>query len=340
MRVLLVGSNEGGALELIYIKYLRELISDVELFSLNDHYFKGRSLFTRIINRVCKLLIYYKIKKNLIKTIETYNPDIVWIFKGVEIYPETLKKIKKISKAKLVNYNPDHPFIRVFRASGGKNVEDCVPFYDLHFCYSLDLSKEIIDKFKIPTVRLPFGFELDEKTYNRVEEQEEIKKVAFVGTPDNDRKNVIELLIKNKIYIDVYGYGWNKWLKENEYSTIFNEVEKEDFWRTLRKYRVQLNIFRLQNTGSHNMRTFEIPAVGGIELAPYSKEHSSFFEDGNEIFLYRNSEELIENINLLLSASDQTVRNIRDACRKRSIENKYSYKHRTQIVYNEFVKLV
>ena len=33
------------------------------------------------------------------------------------------------------------------------------------------------------------------------------------------------------------------------------------------------------------MRTFEVPAAGGIQLAPYSLEQTEFFLEDNEVFL-------------------------------------------------------
>ena len=41
---------------------------------------------------------------------------------------------------------------------------------------------------------------------------------------------------------------------------------------------------RIHNPDSHNMRSFEVPGVGGIMVAPDTKEHRIFFEVGKEIF--------------------------------------------------------
>ena len=58
-------------------------------------------------------------------------------------------------------------------------------------------------------------------------------------------------------------------------------VESSDFWKVLRKYRVQLNLMRPHNLDSHNMRSIEVPAVGGIGLFPDTPDHERFFEKGN-----------------------------------------------------------
>ncbi|HLA58421.1 MAG TPA: glycosyltransferase, partial [Puia sp.] len=83
----------------------------------------------------------------------------------------------------------------------------------------------------------------------------------------------------------------------------------------------------------HNMRTFEIPGAGGIQLAPYSEEHASFFNENTEIFLYRDQQELLKHVEYLMNGSPEAANKIRTAARSRSLDSKYSYKDRASIVY-------
>ena len=84
------------------------------------------------------------------------------------------------------------------------------------------------------------------------------------------------------------------------------------------------------------MRTFEIPAVGGIQLAPYSDEQASFFEEGKEIFFFKNDEEMIANIRKILALPLSEVDSIRIAARKRSLDSGYTFTDRASTVYNTF----
>lgn len=54
------------------------------------------------------------------------------------------------------------------------------------------------------------------------------------------------------------------------------------------------------------MRTFEIPASGGIMLAPYSDAQAEFFPENEAAAYYRSPEELDGKIDWLLS--DATLR--------------------------------
>jgi spore maturation protein CgeB len=342
MKILIVGSAlRYQSLEQIYIKHLKKYINDIDIYEINEVWFKNKSILGKVINRIFSGYFKTKINSGLLEKVKTYNPDIIWIFKGVEITVETLQKIKKNTSAKLVNYNPDHPFIRVFQSSGGKNIEDCVPLYDLHFCYSASLCEEIRTRFNIPTVQLPFGFEIDKHTFSIASEQNEIKKVAFVGSADKYRTEIIKFLAQNNIQVDVYGYNnWENFLKADQFIQIFDCVEEDEFWKTLSKYRVQLNVFRPHNVGSHNMRTFEIPAIGGIQLAPNSKEHSTFFEPQKNIFLYDSLDQLLMQVKYLLSLSDESAALIRQSARDKSLIADYSYQQRAKTVFETFSQLL
>jgi hypothetical protein len=113
---------------------------------------------------------------------------------------------------------------------------------------------------------LPFGFELSDKLFKECSEQDEVMKLCFLGNPDKERVQFIEQLA-NSLPIGVYGNDWNKHTIHSNI-TCFGPVYRDGFWKTLYRYRVQLNLMRPHNPASHNMRSFEIPAVGGIGLYP------------------------------------------------------------------------
>lgn len=333
MRLLIVGSNQKWAIERIYLKYLRELNPETFLFAAQNllHDYLNKSLLHKVYFRIGVSDIYKKINSQLIQYVEEIKPDIIWVFKGMEVLPETLKMFKK-KGIKLVNYNPDHPFIISGRGSWNKNVFNSVGLYDLHFCYSKSLMKKINDEYKIRTEFLPFGFELNNEIYEEVKNVEEINKTCFIGNPDKIRAEIIKYLIANGVEVDVYGHNWNRYFKINASPNlkIYDAVYADEFWKIVRKYRVQLNIFRPHNIGSHNMRTFEIPAVGGIQLAPDSPEHRAFFEDGKEIFLYNDNKDLLETIKILLQMDKTIVHQKREQARQKSLLADYSYKERAK----------
>ena len=334
MKLLVVGADSTYAIERFYLKYWKE-----NSFGIEIDFFASQNLFyeyyhKRILNKILFKLgissIYKKINQLLIERIDLFAPGIIFVFKGMEVFPTTLLYAKKRG-VKLVNYNPDNPFIFSGSGSGNSNITKSIGLYDFHFTYSEDIKSQMDLHFNIPTAILPFGFDFGDSIFKLAENSEEINRVCFIGNPDVFRAKLIITLAKKGIEIDVYGHNWEKFVKHHNIK-CFNTVSDKELWYTLRKYRIQLNIMRPHNLDSHNMRTFEIPGIGGIQLAPDTKEHRLFFESDKEIFLYNTVEECVTKINYLLSLTTQQANQYRSYAREACIKNKHSYKDRAQQV--------
>ena len=66
--------------------------------------------------------------------------------------------------------------------------------------------------------------------------------------------------------------------------------------RHLRSRSGSLNVLNAENLGGPNMRTFEIPASGGVMLARYSPEQDEFFPEGEAALYYRSPAEIDDKI--------------------------------------------
>jgi spore maturation protein CgeB len=341
MKVLLVGSNKSWAIERYYVQYLRKIGANVNHFTsadmVSDWY--GKNIFNKLLFKSGVMRSYGRVNKELIRQAYDYNPNIILVFKGMEIYPHSLETLGK--EFRLANYNPDHPFIISSKGSGNSNVTKSVGLYHLHFCYHTGLQNQIQKQYNIPTAFLPFGYELTDQDYKFVSSEPEVNKVCFVGNPDQIRIETIKTIADSGSPIDVYGHGWNKTaLSDVKHVKIFDAVYGTDLWKTLRRYRVQVNIFRKHNIGSHNMRTFEIPAVGGIQLSPFSEEQALFFNEGKEVFFYKDHRAMIESIKKILSLSNEDAFIVRNNARERSVNSGYSYYDRACTVFNTFKSML
>jgi spore maturation protein CgeB len=87
------------------------------------------------------------------------------------------------------------------------------------------------------------------------------------------------------------------------------------------------------------MRTFEVPGIGGIQLAPDTREHRLFFEANKEIFLYKTVEECVSRIDYLLSLTTEQANEFRDFAREACLNKKHSYKDRALQVLEVLEKL-
>lgn len=329
MRLLVVGADSPYAIERHFIRHLKgfeEILFFPAQNQFLSYYTKG--IFHKIWFRLGFSSVYKEININLKHNVESFRPNCILIFKGMEIFPETLDFCKSRGIL-LANYNPDNPFIFSGRGSGNSNITKSIDKYSIHFTYSLEIADQLKIKTNSSVFSLPFGYELDDDIFFEAQQYNEINKICFIGNPDIYRAELINKLANAGITIDVYGNNWKKWIKSKNVTT-YESVYNNELWFTLRMYRVQLNIMRPHNLNSHNMRTFEIPAVGGIQLAPRTIEHSNFFEEDREIFLYSDIQECILKCEKLLQFDSNEVDFFRRAARDRCLQSKYSYASRAE----------
>ena len=74
-----------------------------------------------------------------------------------------------------------------------------------------------------------------------------------------------------------------------------------------------------------NLRNFEIPMSGGVEICKYNSELADYFEEGKEILFYRTDEELVDKARYYtLKATDSEILNIKKSARFRA-ENEHTW---------------
>jgi spore maturation protein CgeB len=276
--------------------------------------------------------IQSKIQKRLITEVQHQVFDLIWVFKGMEIQPKTLLELKKQTK-RLINFNPDNPFIFSGMGSGNKNVTLGIPLYDEHFTYDHEVKNQIDKEFGIKCTLIPFGFDQEVTLNDDIQLTQDIKAVCFVGNPDMYRAEILKVILDSGFPLHVYGHDWDKFLKHPNL-TNHGPAYQNEYYQTLRIYRVQLNIMRVHNLDSHNMRSMEIPGCGGMMLAPKTKDHLAFFEEGKEAFFYKNSDELISQVKIMLELEDFAIQKIKLNAREKVL-NQFSYRKLAKIFISE-----
>lgn len=297
-----------------------------EFFEHEDAYEAG--LVARVIRRIRRPMRVAETNRNLISAIKIGKFKSLWVFKGMNIYPETLEAIRKLGVV-LINYNADHPLEFFQSGSGNKRVLDGYKLYDLHLTYSREIKKELVAYApEIPVGVVPFGHNVDDTLYDSLLPLDEVVKCCFIGNPDPLRAAFLEKLCARGIEVDVFGANWKAFTSPNSNLSIHGQVVGRKYLECVRRYRVQLNILRPHNYNSHNMRSFEVPACGGIMLAPRTDEHRDFFDADREAFYYNDEEDAASICKKLLSMTASEANTIRTNARIRSLKSGYFYVNR------------
>lgn len=337
MKLLIIGANNIWSIERFYFQYIKEQGIDIHLFDAQNRFIKfyTASIVNKVLYKAGLSLFHKNLNKELIHYVDQLNPDVIWVFKGMDVLPETLQYFKR-KNIFLVNYNPDNPFIFTGAGSGNKNVTRSIGLYDLHFTYNYEVRDRVISEYKLPAEILPFGFDVSDELYAACVEETEVLKTCFIGNPDKERAAFINELAK-ELPIDVYGNEWDKFVNSKNI-TVHPPKYEEEAWKILRKYRVQLNLMRIHNLDSHNMRTFEVTGIGGIMLAPATKEHHIYFKEGEEAFFFKDVNDCTERIKYILGLSKEESDRIRQNARNAAIMNGYTYKNRSAYVIDTINK--
>lgn len=342
MKILVIGSKNNNSIERYYLQHLSQHndISHVEFYGAHDVFlnYYQRNVVNKFLYRFKLSKILYVINSKIKKIISAFKPDVLLVFKGMEIFPDTLQWIKKKSVF-IVNYNTDNPFVFSGRGSGNINIKKSISLYDLFISYDKEISELVKNKFAIDTFVLPFAFE---NVFNKSSSFSVINKLCFIGNEDKERLMFINQLANKGVPIDLFGY-WKK-KKLHQGINYCGKLENDNLFEYMSRYRVQLNLLRSHNRDSHNMRTFEIPAAGSIQLAPFTDDHLSFFESDKEIFLFTDVNDCFNQINKILSfekvVADQHLAN----SRSRLLNSNYSYIDRTislvEVIKNKYEQKV
>ena len=294
---------------------------------------------SKFVRRVAPRALYWSSNQALLRLARINRPDVVWLFKGTDIFPTTLRALRKQGCHTAV-YNADHPFDFYSRGSGNNLIARSVPEYELFITFSRHIASQLAERHpNLSTSVIPFGHSVDDTTYAGLVSNTEVMRVCFLGNPDARRIKKICLLLAAGIDVDIYGHAWDKIGSQIERARLCGPVYGLNMYNTLHRYRVQLNFLRPHNAHSHNMRTFEAPACGAIMLADDTVEHREFFRPNVEAFYFSNDDELIAQAKYLLSLSTDDARIIRERARKRCVNEPYSYRDRSAQALNQLMEL-
>ena len=299
MKILLYGELWSGT-HVDCISYvLREKNIEFAIFDFYKYINPNR--FNIFIDKVLNKILYETNEKiinvQLIFEIEKYKPDILFISKGVNIFPETLENFKRKGII-IANWNPDDFFNKL---NSSKHLLNSLNIYD----YVFSARKHLFDEYKVMGIRNPYYVEwyyipwLHKKTTNILP----IKNiVTFIGTYSKRRELILKS-IGNDIKIEIWGSGWNfSTLRTKKNINIKNKLlPQNEFPKIISSSLINLNILTLENRDHTNLKIFEITASNGLLLTEATDTSKCIL--GNNAFYFDTNfpTSLNDNIHNIIS---------------------------------------
>lgn len=280
-----------------------------------------------------------KINKEIIERIIACDYDVIWIDKGIVVYPETLKEIKRLSyDTKIVSYSPDN---MALRHNQSQQYLECIPLYD----YIITNKSYIIEDMNrmgaknVIFVNNSFSEDFHKPYELSEEERNELGgDVGFIGAWEEERCKSILYLADHGVKVKVFGDAkWDKYANYSPNLTIMGRLlMNEDYCKSLRAFRISLCFLRKMNFDKQTTRSVEIPACGGFMMAERTDEHLNLFTENKEAVYFSSDEELLDKCLYYLN-NEQERNSIAIAGMNRTVISGYSNEDMISSIINSIL---
>lgn len=314
MKILSVGPLKGRSNTCTHRHWaLCKIANYIDSVSTNE---KKISLWYRLAYHLFLYGIPLRVPENngenqrIKKLIDENQYDVVWIDKGITIFPETLKYIKQVQPdCRIISYSPDN---MALRHNQSQQYLECIPLYD----YIVTNKSYILDDMKKLGARnIQFVNNSFEPSFHYPRELSEQDKkriggdVGFVGMWEKERCESILYLTDHGIKVRVFGdKKWKKYQNYNSNLTIeVGGLFSDDYAKSFQAFKISLCFLRKMNFDQQTTRSVEIPACGGFMLAERTNEHMQLFKEGKEAAFFSSNEELLEKCRYYLYHEDERL---------------------------------
>lgn len=333
MRVMLVGHYPVGALECSYRTAFEALGCQVRSFDIvqavNDHCRGGR--FGRLFNTFVQVEPWIrKGNRDLVLAAIEFHPHVVISFGYYPLRVGALAQIRASTSAALVHIWPD-PFV-----NWSTDLTSCLPLYDLVATFS----KITIPVFEALGARRVAWIPLagDPALHPDVPcTHEDLNKyaaeVTFIGAWRPERESVLSGL--DGLSVRIWGPDWGRKARNNpvvKKAWQGRSIYGSEFAKAVRCSKINLNIIDATIDQSPNMRFFEIPLAGGLEVSSVCLEMENEFKNGEHLFYFRSKRDLRTLIDYLLR--DTTKREQVAEVGHAKVLSAHTYSHRVEMILN------
>lgn len=270
-------------------------------YETDNNFFK--SIYYRFQNKFILGPVVDKINRDFVDLVKSYKPDLLFVYRGTHIYPETLKAVNETG-CKIYGYNNDDPFSPHYPKFFWRHFIKGVNYYDHLFCYRIH---NIVDynKMGYSHVSLLRSYYVNERNFPLSEKNKNYNNdVVFVGHYENDGRDESLLhLFEEKVDLKIYGIGWEKSPLIERIKEFNGEVKPvyDDYNEVLSSAKIALVFLSKLNRDTYTRRCFEIPAANTLMLSEYTGDLDSLFCKGVDADYFSSKEELLSKIDFYLN---------------------------------------
>ena len=295
MKIVYAGNMAPGTSALFRLWALRRAGHEVVTLSPED-YFYTNPVLHKITFRLAAGPHLQKLNRDLLRLVERERPEVFWADKVLGLQPRTLRAMRKLGVTS-VSYMIDNAF-GPRQDPGWRLYYQDIPEFDLHVTqrevnFAPYRARGARDVMKVqtayePTIHFP--------SPTPVTDAQRDREVSFIGTPYDDRAQVLDEVRKAGLPVVISGNprAWARALPPESYAAMFRHGElyereyREAVWRS----KINVSFLTKSNQDEYTHKSFEIAGCGGFLLAERSEGHSARFIEGEEAVFFSGTEEL------------------------------------------------
>jgi spore maturation protein CgeB len=330
LRILLVGDPDGVNLESSYQRAFIALGHDVQCFSLRDRvnayarFGKIGAVFTTFVPVEQWVR---KANRELAILSGEGKFDLIVIFGSAPVQAGALAQIKSQTASVVCWVWPD----TLLNLSA--TILPALPLFDAAFTYSsssLDALKQLGCR---TVVWLPLAG--DPTMHQCVEIDADARRVygadvTFIGGWRPEREAALRRISGERLKI--WGPDWGRRCKDATLRRSWQgrALRGPEFARAVGASRINLNIIDPTNAPAANMRFFEIPMAGGLQLSSSCREMEPLFRHEEHVIYYGDLDDLAVRVKLLLDDPATCGRVASAGCAL--VKAAHSYEHRAKVI--------
>lgn len=299
--VLIIGSNGFATLESSYARAFQALGWGVQFWNPSEALYK--TVVGYRLGRIFSTFVpiepwIRRANREMVLTAIDLQPDLIATFGNQPVRSGALAQIRIATSAAIVHIWPDTLL------NWNSELTACLPLYDLLATYSARtipiLRRLGAEKIAwVPLAGDPFMHKAD--AIGTADQRKYECDIAFIGGWRPEREAILSHL--GRFDLKIWGPDWGRRCRRNLVimrTWQGREVRGREFAKAVGCAKVNLNMIDPTNYPAANMRFFEIPMAGGLQIASACPEMADEFRDEDEIFYYKDPDHLISLIQDLL----------------------------------------
>jgi hypothetical protein len=270
----------------------------------------------------------FAFNRAILAAAERMRANVIWIEKGTEVFPRTLRRLKREPSRILVYHNTDDWRAKVpLHALQWRHLLRGLRLYDLYFTSNL----HNVIEFRESGLEGVHHMELaanpvfpDPAPVPEAERQALGAQVGFIGHWEQTTERMLTRVAEAGLSLKIYGAGWQQADLAGPLGRAVQgrPVIGAEYMKTILSLDINVGIVSKWNRNHTASRSFQIPALGAFLLHERNLVIREHFREGEEAEFFGSDDELVEKC-LHYAAHPDQRRRIAAAGRARCLASGY-----------------